>query len=100
MVNISDRKVVDTGTKETTGVDFRVPEVPIAGQPIVVAPEPPEPLPSGGGGSNPDIDVPRNIQMESQTVRIQPDGSAVIDVELSFEVNDTTIKHDMRITKI
>jgi len=100
MINISDRQVVDTGAKETSTGDFRVPEVQVVGKPIVVSPESPEPISSGNSGSNSDIEVPRNLQVESQTVRIQPDGSAVIDVEVSFESSDTTIKHEQRITKI
>ncbi|MCA1799853.1 MAG: hypothetical protein LC650_00980 [Actinobacteria bacterium] len=97
MVNISDRQVVDTGVGPE-GRDYRVPEVRISGNDIAA----PQPVPEGATESivNSDISVPRNIEVESQTVRIQPDGSAVIDVLLSYEEADGATKHEVRLSRV
>lgn len=100
MVNTSDRQIVDTGTTESTAGDFRVPEVLVIGQSLSTSPPESDQSPDSGTGSTGTIGVPRNIELESQTVRIQPDGSAVIDVELSFEPAEDADKHEIRITKL
>lgn len=98
-VNESDRRIVDTGS--TSDSSFRLAEVPVVGVEYSPA-ETSEP--SSGSESEPpdsaDVGVVRNIQIESQVVRIQADGSAVIDVTASFETAANASKHEVRSSKI
>lgn len=98
-VNQSDRQIVDTGG--TSDTSYRLTDVPVVG----VEYTPPEQTePSSGTESDPaessDIGIARNIQIESQVVRIQADGSAVVDVTASFDTADGATKHEVRLSKI
>jgi hypothetical protein len=102
-LNITDRKIVDTGRADSLdgGQPFRAPEVKVVGQDFTVPP--PSSDPTGVDQNAPaqsDVGVVRNITLESQDVRIQPDGSAVVDVTLSFDQADGAAKHELRLTKV
>ena len=96
-VNISDRQIVDTEEQDSS-VDFRVPAVKISGVEISTpsaTPDSSSESPDFGG-----MGVPRNITLESQSVRVQPDGSTVIDVVLSYDEAAGASKHEVRISRV
>lgn len=98
-VNDSDRKIVDTRAPYGNE-SYRLTDVPVIGvQPV--PPQTTEPLPGQDPTVSPgDIGNVRNIALDSQSVRIQPDGSATVDVVLSFEPASGASKHEIRITKL
>lgn len=102
--NTSDRKIVSTGERALATDEYRGPEVAVVGADMEVEED-------GGdstdtvddGDEQPDeqeVGVVRGIIVESQEVRIQPDGSAVIDVVVSFEEATDAVKHELRISKL
>lgn len=99
-VNLSDRKIVDTNVPDGS-TTYRLTDVPVVGvQPA--APQTTEPGPSQGDPSAApgEVGVVQLITMESQDVRIQPDGSAAVDVVLSFTPASGASRHEVRITKL
>jgi hypothetical protein len=98
-LNLSDRKIIDTGIggNALTDPDFRLPEVNIVGHGTDLTGG--QDKPHVGTPTGTEVGVPTEIQLEKQTVRIQPDGSAVVDVILSYLPAQGATKHEMRISK-
>ena len=101
-LNLSDRKIVDTRGGALRDPSFRLPEVDIVGRgegpssPVgdTATPPPSAPPPSSEMG------VPTSIRVESRDVRIQKDGSSVIDVVVSYLPAPGARQHEVRITKL
>lgn len=100
-VNESDRKIISTrGDGLIADPSYRVTDAPVVGVEYVPARGFESGGDTGGGSANPEIGTVRNIQLESQVVRIQADGSAVIDVTISFESADGADRHEVRLSKV
>jgi len=97
--NLSDRKVIDTGRGSVDNPDYRLPEVQVVGTGYEVVPDTSDTAPDPGGDVD-DLGVPRSIQVEEQNMRVQPDGSAVVDVVLSYEEAEGASRHELRISKL
>jgi hypothetical protein len=113
-ISISDRKIVVTGSPAGSLVRERPDYVAIEtgeysdgvsddwGNPTD---EPITEEPDGSGyveDLGPDVFKlypPTDIRVESQTVKIAPDGSSRIDLLLSFEDAPNAIKYEARVTK-
>lgn len=101
--NLSDRKIIDTKGGALRDPGFRTPEVRIVGYGSA-------PADNGGGGTQPvdpsnppravEVGVPRDIEVEEQEVRVKSDGSAVVDMVLTYTTADGASRHEMRISKI
>jgi hypothetical protein len=100
--NISDRKIIDTGRGGSALTsDYRLPEVQIVGAGFDSVPGDVTPSdPPANVSPTPTVGIVRNMAVEEQRVRISPDGSAVVDVVLSFDAADGAAKHELRISKI
>jgi len=100
-VNESDRKIISTRGGEGLIADpsYRVTDAPVVGVEYVPARGSESGGGSTGGPADPQIGVARNIQIESQSVRIQADGAAVIDVIISFEGAEGASRHEVRLSK-
>lgn len=100
VTNSSDRKIVQT--RDRGEGEYRILPIEVidfdetSGRTVVDVPEEEE----TSGEEEDEIGTVRNIQIESQTVKIQPDGSAVIDVVVSFDTASGADEHELRITKI
>jgi hypothetical protein len=100
---LSDRKIIDTG-RFSSGVSvFRTPEVRVVGVEYdavsTAAPTEPAPPPAETEVDT-SLPAPSNFQVESQTVQIQPDGSARVDVVVSFEAPDEYDRYELRLAKV
>lgn len=102
-LNTSDRKVIETTDGALRDPDFRLPEVNIVGYgtdlnqtspPVVLPPDGTDP------DAGVDLGVPSNIQIERMDVRIQPDGSAVVDLLASYEPAEAARSHEVRISRL
>lgn len=101
-INTSDRKIIDTKSGMQSSPDFRMPEVDIVGYETVVGDD-------GEGivGQEPsdqsddtEMDVPYDIRIEQQQIRIQPDGSAVVDILASYIAAEAAQSHEVRISRL
>lgn len=100
--NLSDRKIIDTRGGAIRDPDFRTPEVKVVGYGSA-----PRESDNGSTGADPslpreesEVGVPRDIEIESQVVRVKSDGSAVVDMVLTYTTADGAARHEMRISKI
>lgn len=101
--NLSDRKIINTKGGAIRDPDFRAPEVLLVGRES----GPANPLSGGSTPADPsnpprtvEVGVPRDIQIEKQEVRVRSDGSAVVDMVLTYTTADGASRHEMRISKI
>jgi hypothetical protein len=103
-LNLSDRKIIRTRRDGSGKTDFRLPDVPLVGAEITAATEE---VPDSGFPSDPgvpvvdkEVGVPSDLVVEEQLVRVQADGTAVVDVVISYVPADGARSHEMRITKL
>lgn len=101
-ISTSDRKIVNTQSGDLRGSEFRLTGVNIVGYGAEVRDvggEPPGSAPGDPVFSG-ELGTPSNIQIENMEVRIQPDGSGLVDVTFSYEPASGASKHEMRISRI
>lgn len=101
-INISDRKIVNVQSGPLRGSEFRLPGVNIVGYGADVRDvggEPPGTAPGDPVFSG-ELGTPSDIQVENMEVRIQPDGSALVDVTFSYTPADGAATHEMRISRL
>jgi hypothetical protein len=105
-MNISDKQVVDTGKDGSE--PFRLPDGNIAGlgftEPTITTDtgegEEEVGIPQGEGAVSSSMPPPNNLFIDSQTVRIAPDGGAVVDIVLGFDAIEDAVGHEVRISKL
>lgn len=95
-MNLSNRKIVDVDRRKINA--FRAPEAQIVG--IEFEEEKTESTTMASISYRDDIGVPRNLQVDEQTLRTEQDGSSVVDVVLSFEGARGASSHEVRISKL
>lgn len=100
-LNTTDRKIINTGGSDSdSGQQFRTTEVRVVGAEYESPTDQPDSSTDSPAESGPDIGTVRNVVVEEQDVRIQPDGAAVIDVTLSFEQAENAVRHELRLSKV
>lgn len=95
-MNISRRKIVDIDRKIARA--FRAPTAGVIGMTFDEAKD--TEIDTASVSYRDDVGVPRNIQLDQQTLRTEVDGSSVVDVVISFDSARGAASHEVRISKL
>lgn len=109
-VSKSDRQIAKTRYDDDQRRDFRSNEVRVAGRGMHISSDEDADDDTGGlsgtvdedretGGARSTIGTVRDIRVEKEVVKQQPDGTSVVDVTFTFEEARGAANHEVRISK-